>query len=144
MPKQLNIHFNGYAVEIYVYASNVEDASKLLCDAGNAVNALLGVEEPDSDEGEVVCTGHVATKAAAPVGFQANGQVIAAIGALIQKAVAAAPVGFQANGQVIAAIGALIQKAVAAAPAVIAEIQTLAPEIEALIALFGKTPSTAA
>jgi hypothetical protein len=51
--------------------------------------------------------------------------------------------GFQANGQVIAAVGALIQKAVAAAPALIAELQTLAPEIEALIALFGKTPSNA-
>jgi hypothetical protein len=113
MPKQLNIHYNGQDVEVYVYSSRVEDGPSLLCDAGNAVNALLEVEGADPCPCETV-----AAKSAT------------------------APAGFDANGQIIASIGALMQKAIANAPALIAEIQTLAPEIQALIALFGKTPST--
>ena len=116
MHELTKIHFDGNGVEVYVYAEDCEDMPSLLCDARKAVTALLDVEETNSDA-EVVCTGHLATTAA--------------------------PGGFQANGQIIAAIGALVQKAITNAPALIAELQTLAPEIEALIALFGKTPASA-
>jgi hypothetical protein len=92
-------------------------------------------------------------------GYEANGQVIAAIGALLDKVIAAMPTllpeiqalialfgsqptqakgkGYKANGQVIAAIGALLSKLVAAMP-------TLLPEIQALIALFATTTPAAA
>ena len=106
--------------EVIAYASVAKDLPKLLCDARKSV-MLMVEEEDDSDEeaGEVACTGKVALKGATPAGFEANGAIIASIGALVQKAIANAP-------------------------ALIAEIQTLAPEIEALIALFGKTTPTAA
>lgn len=118
MSKLLNIRYNGDECEVIAYASYAEDLPDLLCRAGNATNALLlDVEGPDDAETATDSPVCCASKAAAPC---------------------------QANGQIIAAIGALIQKAIANAPALIAEIQTLAPEIEALIALFGKTPSTAA
>ncbi len=115
MSQTMRIVYNGREAEISASASYAEDLPLMLRNAAQAVDALLAEEEG----GEEVCTRHVATEAAAPAGFQANGQVIAAIGALVQKAIAAAP-------------------------ALIAEIQTLEPEIAALIALFGKTPASAA
>jgi hypothetical protein len=45
--------------------------------------------------------------------------------------------GFEANGQLLAAFSALVTKLVAALP-------TVLPEIQAVIALFGKPPAPAA
>jgi hypothetical protein len=116
MSNLVRIVYNGTEAEVLAYARFAEDLPALLQGAHDAVADLLSAETGDDAEEPTV--GPVVTKAAAP--------------------------GFQANGQIIAAVGALIQKAVANAPALIAEIQALAPEISALIALFGKTPVSAA
>ena len=164
MPKILNIRYNGYEAEVVAYASRVEDLPALMCDASNALNALLPVEEPDSD-GEVACCSHLTEAAAPTAGFGANGAILAKLDALLQVAIANAPqliseisaiiamfggtvpsptAGFGANGAILAKLDALLQVAIANAPQLISEIS-------AIIAMFGGTvpsptpsPSTAA
>ena len=103
MCKQVTIRFNGFECHVDAYASDIKDLPSLLCQAGNAVNELIEVEE-EEPAGEEVTIGPLATKASA-AGFEANGQILAKLAALLQTAITNAPELISEISAIIALFG---------------------------------------
>ena len=84
MSQLVRIVYTGREGEALVYTNIPEDLPKLLCYAGNAVNELVHSDEDEDEDAETTTGGYGA-------GYEANGQILAKLSALLQMAIANAP-----------------------------------------------------